>query len=199
VISAGIRSGGKVQKFEYRPTLEAIDWFGDHLFGGIGFEGRDFAVDKRVFGLHRTGVRRPVTSAEDLRRHEAEFERHLRDEYHNLKSEHPHRIDDWVELIADVYDFGGISVDLCVDRRRVKTSFHSIRVGRRAIVGSELMRGRRVRTMVEIGGGHGRSLRDFVWTFGVETAFYVDLPLNMLLTARFLGHFFPNRLNLVWS
>ena len=60
---------------------------------------------------------------------------------------------------------------LTFGQRRVHSSFHAVRVGRRAIAVSELMRDRPVRTLVEIGGGHGRSTRVLVWMLGVETAF----------------------------
>lgn len=64
---------------------------------------------------------------------------------------------------------------------------------------STCARNQGVRTLAEIGGGHGRAMRDLIWMFDVETAFYIDLPLNMLLAARFLGHYFGGRLNVVWN
>lgn len=192
-------AGGEVQKLAFRPTFDAVDRFADYLFGGIGFDSRDFAVHPKDFGVDSFGRRRPAVPDEALKRHKDQFDEQARSELRKLKEQCPQRLDDWISLINDVYDFGGIRMSLSVERRWIYTSYHALRVGRRAILVSELMRGRPVRTVAEIGGGHGRTTRDLVWTLGAETAFYVDLPLNMLLAARFLGHFFPDRVNLVWA
>lgn len=192
-------SGGEVQKLVYRPALDAVDRFADHVFGGIGYEAPDFAAADGVFGRLSYGQRRPEALGVARKRHRRLFEERARAEYRWLVAEYPHRVEDWISVIDETDDFGGIRVPLAVDTYRVNSTFHAVRVGRRPIVVSELMRDRPVRTLVEIGGGHGRTMRDLVRLLGVETAFYVDLPLNMLLAARFLGQFFPGRVHLVWA
>lgn len=193
-------SGGETYKFTYQPTFEATDRFADHVFGGIGFERQDYMVGPTEFGTDGYGRRRPPVEGEALNEHRAIFRQTLDNEYRAILRASPERVDDWVRLVAEEYDFGGLRTPFYVDRRNAFSTLHALRVGRRAIVIDETLRprGRRVRTLVEIGGGHGRATRDLIWTLGVETAFYVDLPLNMLLAARFLGHFFKGRVNLVW-
>jgi len=191
--------GGEVLKQRYRPTSAVIDRFADHLFGGIGFDSRDFAVAVNELHPGSYGHRRPEIQGEALSRYRGMFEGQAQIEYRWLMEKYPGRLDDWISLVNEIYDFGGIRTPIALDRRYFFSTFHALRVGRRAIAASELMRGRPVRTLVEIGGGHGRTTRDLLWMLGAETVFYVDLPLNMLLAARFLGHFFPNRVNLVWS
>jgi len=194
-------SGGEVYKFTYRPSFEAVDRFADHVFGGIGYEGHDYMVGPTDFGVDGYGRRRPSVEGEALARHRQMFDHALRTQCQEIAGINPHRLVDWVRLAGEEYDFGGITLPVYVNRLRTFSTFHAVRVARRSIVVSELLRARRhdVATLVEIGGGHGRALRDLIWTLDVETAFYVDLPLNMLLAARFLGHFFKDRLNLVWS
>ena len=192
-------AGGEVRKLTFRPTIEAVDRFADHLFGGVGFDGRDFAVAPSEFGLANVGVRRPEILGVARKRHRRLFDAQIQVEQRWLTAECPHRLDDWISLVEESDDFGGIRLPLTLGRHRVYSTYHALRIARRAIVVSELMRDRPVRTLVEIGGGHGRTTRDLVWMLGAGTAFYVDLPLNLLLAARFLGHFFPDRVNLVWA
>lgn len=194
-------SGGEVYKFAVRPSVQAVDRFADHVFGGIGFEPDDYMLGPTAFGIDGYGHRRPELSPEARARHQTIFNNGLVLECRALMNSSPGRIDDWVRLIGDDGRFGGIRLPFSVGAHRGFSTLHALRIARRAITVSELMRarGRSVNTLVEIGGGHGRSLRDLIWMFGVETAFYTDLPLNMLLATRFLGHFFGDRVNLVWS
>ena len=194
-------SGGEVYKFALQPTFEAVDRFADHVFGGIGFEMHDYMIGPAEFGIEGYGRHRPELSPETLASHHRLFVDRGTLESRAILGLNRDRLADWLRLIADDGTFGGIRVPMAIGPRHGVSTLHALRTARRAIVVSELMRarGRSVGTLVEIGGGHGRTLRDMIWTLDVETAFYVDLPLNMLLAARFLGHFFGDRLNLVWD
>lgn len=194
-------SGGEVYKFAMQPSFEAVDRFADHVFGGIGFEPDDYMLGPTEFGIAGYGRRRPTLSPGLQARHHRIFNNGAVLECQAVMNGSPDRIEDWTRLVSDEGVFGGIRLPLKVGPHECASTFHAVRIARRAIVVSELMRarGRSVGTLAEIGGGHGRSLRDLIWMCGAETAFYVDLPLNMLLAARFLGHFFGDRVNLVWT
>lgn len=193
--------GGEVYKFNYVPTADAVDRFADYLFGGIGFEAPDFWVPLDAFGIDVYGRRRPDISDTEFTRYEgmvsgaaARFCQAVADAY-------PHRFSDYLALISEPHDFGGLRAELTINQTKVLTSRHAVQVGRRGIdicerLGTE---GPTVKTLVEIGGGHGRTTRDLIHLLDVDTAFYVDLPLNMILAARFLQHFFGDRVNVVWN
>lgn len=194
-------SGGEIYKFGYVPTAGVVDHFADYLFGGIGFEAPDFWVPRDAFGIDVYGRRRPDISDTDFTRYERLVSGAARRLCQAVADTYPHRFGDYLSLIKEPHDFGGLRAGLTINKTKVLTSRHAVQVGRRAIDICEQLGtdAQSVKTIVEIGGGHGRTTRDLIHLLDVETAFYVDLPLNMLLAARFLRQFFGDRVNLVWK
>ena len=56
-----------------------------------------------------------------------------------------------------------------------------------------------MKTVLELGGGFGRCLRDCLSINPIETAYYVDLPFNVGIAAKYLEACFPRWVNLVWA
>jgi len=195
-------SGGEVYKFDYMPTVEAVDKFRDYIFGGIGFEPADYGLTSQEFRPQYYGNKRPNIDAERLKNYLDVFNASIKKYYNEIITEHPSRLEDWIELVRESYDFGGQVLSATIRRHLLVTLIPSIRFARRAIIIEEMLRQYDVpmpRTIAEIGGGHGRVVRDLLTLMPLETVFYIDLPLNMILAARFLGHFHPGRVHLVWS
>ena len=94
-------------------------------------------------------------------------------------------------------------VDIVYSRleRKIFTSAFVIRTAHRGAIASELYN--RVsdtppNTILELGGGFGKSLADLIRIFPAATALYVDLPVNMAVAAHYFDGRFPCRINLVW-
>ncbi|MEQ8394055.1 putative sugar O-methyltransferase [Thalassobaculum sp.] len=146
------------------------------------------------------GQRRPTVEGAEIERYQKMVGSRARRVGQTVADDYPERFGDWLTLIDERYDFGGIRVPLVVNQRAITSTYHALRVGRRGLDANAAMRrhDRPTRILVEIGGGHGRTTRDLVLLLGVKTAFYIDLPLNMLLAARYLHRFFGGRVNVVW-
>lgn len=195
-------SGGEVYKFSYKPTVQSVDRFGDYIFGGIGFEPDDYGLARSEFQLQHYGNKRPKITGERRTNFQQKFLVNAKRFTGIFRKEAPERLMDWVDFIREDFDFGMENLSASIDRYPVLANPSSFRFARRAIVVQEKLRQYNVEmpvTLAEVGGGHGRVVRDLMRLLPVQTVFYIDLPLNMILAARFLGHFHPGLINLVWS
>jgi hypothetical protein len=94
---------------------------------------------------------------------------------------------------------GGLRTGLRLGpEREIQISMHTVRVADRAI-GLVRQMGEIPATVLEIGGGHGRFVRD-IGKLGQKTRiYYVDLVFNLALAARCLTKVFPGEVKLAWD
>ena len=86
-------------------------------------------------------------------------------------------------------------VDIVYSRleRKIFTSAFVIRTAHRGAIASELYNRASdtpPNTILELGGGFGKSLADLIRIFPAATALYVDLPVNMAVAAHYLTDVF---------
>jgi putative sugar O-methyltransferase len=175
---------------------QVIERFGTYAIGGIGFEA---GSDMPSFGQGPDGTPAALRNDDAFNRHfVAKVNEFLPGVWEYLKASKLLPEETRFELIKDDLIYGGQIVTATINGRKIRVSLHSVRVAPRA-VGLRQTLGRWPSKLLEIGGGHGRFIRD-VATCSPETKlFYCDLPFNMALAASYLGRKFPEQVNLVWS
>jgi hypothetical protein len=107
-----------------------------------------------------------------------------------------------LKLIVDEQPFGADRVALKIEGEKLPISIYSASKASRIMYATAFYRTHAampMRTVLELGGGFGRSLRDCLAINPIETAYYVDLPFNIALAATYLEACFPGRVNLVWD
>ena len=109
---------------------------------------------------------------------------------------------DLVKLIVDEQPFGADRVVLEIEGEKLPISIFSARMASRAMHATAYYQTHAstpMKTVLELGGGFGRCLRDCLSINSIKTAYYIDLPLNVGLAATYLEACFPGRVNLVWD
>lgn len=184
------------QKRRFPLTAEIIDRFADYIFGGIGFEVRnDF------FGLMPSTegaiLRRPELSDEQRSQHLQTLSDLFRSMWSafNAAGVAPKT---WLPLITADNVVGGLLLTLTIDGQPLLVSSHTIRVAPRALMMRAALKGV-PSSVLEIGGGHGRFVRDVLKLAPGTRITYCDLPFNLLLAARYLTRVFPGDVHLAWD
>ena len=107
----------------------------------------------------------------------------------------------FVNNLVEFPECGGFFIKARILKNLILTSLFAIRTAHRAAVAAELYTRENdapPHTILELGGGFGKSLADLIRIFPAATALYVDLPVNMALAAHYFDGRFPGRVNLVW-
>jgi len=183
------------QKRRYAMTAEVLDRFADYVFGGIGFEVSDFfGVSPSTEGiLFRRSAPKQDQRQAYLEQIAAKM-RALEDSFHAAGI--PPQI--WLPLIAADGVVGGFLLKLKIHGREVLVSDHTLRVAPRALKLRSAL-GEIPPSVLEIGGGHGRFVRDVMKLSSATRVTYCDLPFNLLLAARYLSRVFPGEVALAWD
>jgi putative sugar O-methyltransferase len=184
------------QKRRFALTAEIVDRFADYVFGGIGFE-----VQNDFFGTM------PSTEGVILRRPEptaAQRDEHLKKLSANFKavwsSFNAARVPPsrWLPIITADNVVGGLLLTLTVNGQQILVSAHTLRVAARVFTMRAAF-GTVPTSVLEIGGGHGRFVRDVLKLAPETRITYCDLPFNLLLAARYLSRVFPGEVHLAWD
>lgn len=183
------------QKRRYEMTAEVLDRFADYVFGGIGFEVSDFlglspATDGSL-------IRRPLPTAEQRQSYLEQIAaktRALEESFHAARVPP----ETWLPLIAADGVAGGFLLKLKIHGREILVSDHTLRVAPRALNMRSAL-GAIPPSILEIGGGHGRFVRDVMKLSPGTRVTYCDLPFNLLLAARYLSLVFPGDVQLAWD
>jgi putative sugar O-methyltransferase len=183
-------------KRSMRLNEDVIERFGAYAIGGIGFEG---GVDLPMFDLDPDGTPVALKDDRDFDRDFLARVRHsLPDVWRHLKKFEWLSEETRLELIKDEGSYGGRKTQVAIEGKKVLLSVFSIRVAPR-VAGLRQALGHWPSTLLEIGGGHGRFIRDVATCSPDTKFFYCDLPFNMALAASYLRRQFPEQVNLVWS
>ncbi|MEC8173171.1 MAG: putative sugar O-methyltransferase [Pseudomonadota bacterium] len=188
------------------PSIEVLSRFRDYHIGGIGLEPTDFMRRLGKVALFEK-IQVPRFSREDLASY---FKKNFNFALNILKSLNVaispggysrEFQDGFLQNMADTTDNGGVFGTIKVFEREIFTSAFAIRTAHRGVVAAELYLRESAappRTIMELGGGFGKSLADLIQIFPAATALYVDLPVNMAVAAHYFDGRFPGRVNLVW-
>lgn len=178
-------------------TADQLGRFADMTIGGIGFEQHwDF------LGLAPT-MSGPVARVPAFTDQQtAEYLKNLRGQLDGylsaLRYEPSATVDDWLKTVRVDGVVGGAKVTASVLGKEVPVSSHTVRVSLRAIQMRRML-GYVPRAVMEIGGGHGRFVRDVLMLAPSTRIVYCDLTFNLLLAARYLTRLFCDDVHLAWD
>ncbi len=194
------------QKFTLFPSIEVLAKFRDHQIGGIGLETVDFGptsentklfekidhyvIDENAFRTKLVNAFFHSIKILEMYRGIFRIEKFSQEFFHIF-----------FENLVESDSNGGMLRAIKVLQREVLTSFFAVRTAHRSAIATELYKRESdtpPHTILELGGGFGKSLADLIRIFPTATAFYVDLPINMAVAAHYFDGRFPGRVNLVW-
>ena len=194
------------QKFTLLPSIEVLARFRDYNIGGIGLEPHDFMRSLEKVALFEK-IQIPRFSRDFLKlylKNNFNFALNILKSLKDAVSPRGYSKefqDGFLQNMADTTDNGGVFGTIKVFEREIFTSAFAIRTAHRGAIAAELYLSESAappRTIMELGGGFGKSLADLIQIFPAATALYVDLPVNMAVAAHYLDGRFPGRVNLVW-
>jgi hypothetical protein len=194
------------ERFKFKATLSAeiLSSFRGRRYGGIGLDPNDFMIS------HEDWVRTESEAFVNPRAIDANYDENLRwHVFHFIKkliekAQSFPIVDkrNLLKLIVDEQPFGADRVALKIEGKKLPVSVFSARMALRTMHATAYYQTHAstpMKTVLELGGGFGRCLRDCLSINSIETAYYVDLPLNVGLAATYLEACFPGRVNLVWD
>ncbi len=110
---------------------------------------------------------------------------HIHNCYRHMKEKYPSYLDKFKLAIKDDDWFGGATYNLAPEN--IEVSFFSIRTAFRIFDFQTNLENLELQpnicSILEIGGGYGKSLHDWVSIYRISTAYYVDLPVNIAAAA----------------
>ena len=193
-------------KFTLLPSIEVLARFRDYQIGGIGIEKSDSLYLGEPLPLF-TKYPEPYLTKKDIKAnldHQLNLSKKIinilkcifePDGYTNQFQKM------FMNNLVEFPDCGGFFIKTKILKNSILTSLFAIRTAHRAAVAAELYTRENdapPHTILELGGGFGKSLADLIRIFPAATAYYVDLPVNMAVAAHYFDGRFPGRVNLVW-
>ena len=194
------------ERYKFKAPLSAdiLGSFRGRRYGGFGNQAFHFAISpENWWQLEEGAVVNPCAIShnfnEKLRRSVFHFIKELIDKAQDFPNFDKR---DLLKLIVDEQPFGAEILAIKFRDEELPVSIYSASKASRAMYATAFYRTHAampMKTVLELGGGFGRSLRDCLSINPVETAYYVDLPFNLGLAATYLEACFPGRVNLVWD
>jgi putative sugar O-methyltransferase len=185
--------GGEIRKSEIALTPEKLEGFAGYNIGGIGFEGPyDFLMEPG--DLIPLGDPIEITP-ERLERHRSQSKIWSIQKLKQLATLAPGFEDQWMALTQEVCPIGGPQLHLNRDWTPFPITHHGLRVAYRAPALANWI-SRPISRLIEIGGGHGRFIRDAALLMPDAKLILTDLPFNLIISARYLIGNFGRQVNL---
>lgn len=185
--------GGETMKSRMDLTRVQLRSFAGHCFGGIGLE---FAFDLQMHADEVLPMGTPFTPPRDRDpAYREAVKSRLIYETERLRRWAPELEPQWGALLQEAAAIGGLGLKLDNPSFPFQLTHHGIRVAFRAptlAAWIDKTPGR----LLEIGGGHGRFIRDCALLLPKTKFVLTDLPLNMLFNARYLTEYFGDSVNL---
>jgi putative sugar O-methyltransferase len=174
-----------------------LDVFASMLIGGIGFEAHTDFQGHRPPNAGPVGPQ-PAFSAEQTDAYRRLLLDTVRQEMAFIAAEPTIEPREWLDLVRMDGVVGGRRSMITLYGEQVPVSLHTARVSRRVF---ELRRalGHVPRSIVEIGGGHGKFVRDVLRLAPGVRVVYCDLVFNLLLAARYLTRLHGSDVHLAWE
>lgn len=186
-------AGGEAQKNIMSLSHSQLRWFAGHVYGGIGFEYlHDFLMSEGETPLigSRAKFDRTKLAAE-----KAKLIPTLEIRQKTAARLAPSFVAQWAALIQEPAEIGGLKMQVQTTSLPKPVNPHGLRVGLRAPMLMQRL-DRHPKRLMEIGGGHGRFIRDCALMMPGIKLILTDLPFNMLISARYLMEYFGDDLNL---
>jgi putative sugar O-methyltransferase len=178
-------------------TAAQLDHFADMVIGGIGFEpikdfqGAEAALSGPVAEFAGFTQEQSDSYAGDLRALLRRAEGQL------AQNPTVHR-EEWLKTACHDGVVGGVKAQVNLFGRQVAVSQHTIRTSMRAFRLRRML-GHVPRCVLEIGGGHGKFVRDILMIAPQTRIVYCDLVFNLLLAGRYLTRMFGDAVHLAWD
>lgn len=186
-------AGGENHKYRFLLDRERLRHFADYAYGGIGFEvGNDFLSTRPTAEDLAPKIVKEQATLVEARRAILQW---IKTETTAARGRFPEHEVQWAALLHEPADMGGVYLDLESASPPIRVSNQSLRVGWRAPRLASLL-GRAPTSLLEIGGGHGKFVRDCALLMPDTRLFLTDLPFNLIIQARYLGEYFGDEVNL---
>lgn len=178
-------------------TADQLGRFASMAIGGIGFE---VGPDYQGFAPVTSGPVQPLPpfSPEQIAKYKKLIQGGLANSLDMLKAEPAIRPEAWKKVVRVDGVVGGPSVKVSLFGERVPVSYHTLRVAPRAFRMQSVL-GHYPRAVLEIGGGHGRFVRDLCTLVPGMQVVYCDLTFNLMIAARYLTRVFGSGVHLAWD
>lgn len=186
-------AGGEALKYTFVLDRERLRHFANFAYGGIGFERQNDFLNTQP--TPEDPAPRIFAEGDTLTQARRQILQWIRFEVTNARHQFPAYETEWAALLHEPADMGGVYLDLKSATPPIRASNHSARVSRRAPMLAALFGGAPV-SLLEIGGGHGKFLRDCALLMPKTRLFLTDLPFNLIVQARYLGEYFGDEVNL---
>lgn len=186
-------AGGEALKYSFALDRERLRHFANYAYGGIGFELKNDFIG--AVPSQEDPAPRITAEGEVLRQAQRQILQWVQIEATNARHQFPAYETQWAALMHEPADMGGLYLELNSATPPIRVSDHSARVTRRAPLLAALY-GKAPASILEIGGGHGKFLRDCALLMPEAKLFLTDLPFNLILQARYLGEYFGDEVNL---
>jgi|GEM_PF-1739514 len=186
-------AGGENLKYHYPIDRERLRHFADFAYGGLGFEIRnDFLATAATPKDPAPKVAKTPAAELEARKQilhwldiESRIARHRFEAYEV----------EWAALLHEPADIGGIYHTLASASPPIRVSNQTVRVSWRAPTLAAWL-GRAPDSVLEIGGGHGKFVRDCALMMPETRLYLTDLPFNLIVQARYLAEYFGDAVNL---
>lgn len=186
-------AGGEALKYSFALDRERLRRFANYAYGGIGFELQNDFLG--AVPSHEDPAPRINAEGEVLRQAQRQILQWVQIEAANARHQFPAYETQWAALMHEPADMGGVYLELNSATPPIRVSDHSARVSRRAPTLAAL-HGKVPASILEIGGGHGKFLRDCALLMPKTRLFLTDLPFNLIIQARYLREYFGEEVNL---
>ena len=190
-------------KFLSFPSIDALEKFRDYHIGGIGLEVSDYLIDIATLNSLKTFDKLPAPQNQLAARVRGNIAKYHNGEYLKLTEEAPELAKLWKFSANDPTDFGGVRLLLEVDGEKIPVSHFSVRTASRTTNAIKLLKAHQAlkpdMSILELGGGFGRSLQMIAQPISAKTLYYVDLPVNLAIAAHYFQRSGDKPVNLVWK
>lgn len=186
-------AGGENKKYQFALDRDRLRRFADFAYGGIGFEmSNDFLRTKPTREDPAPEIEKDPEAVREAQRSILDW---IRTETANARFHFERYETAWAALLNEPAGIGGVYLDLPSATPPIRVSSQSARVSWRAPRLATAL-GRAPDSILEIGGGHGKFIRDCALFMPDTRLFLTDLPFNLIVQARYLEEYFGERVNL---
>lgn len=186
-------AGGENNKYHFTLDRDRLRRFADFAYGGIGFEvSNDFLQTAPTLDDLAPEIEKDPEIVREAQRSILDW---IKVETVNARMNFADKEIEWAALLNEPARIGGVYLDILSATPPIRVSNQSARVSWRAPRLATAL-GRAPTSLLEIGGGHGKFVRDCALFMPETRLFLTDLPFNLIIQARYLEEYFGDSVNL---
>ena len=190
-------------KFLSFPSIEVLKNFRDYYIGGIGLEHSDRQIDMATHQALKPFEKLPPHQEEQVHRTREEIKQYLKVQFEKLVKDSPDLAGLWKFSAHDPDDFGGARIVIKFGEEKISVSPFSIRTASRTVNAILHLNAHQAlkpdMSILELGGGFGRSLQMIAQPISAKTLYYVDLPVNLAVASVYFQRASDKPVNVVWT